>query len=169
MTSKQFITLIVVLIVLGGSIVGTLALKPTVQQIKEVSLGASPGSTFNTDFLNHNGVIQISKSFPMLTTGSTTCSYLVTATSTFPHISVNIERLATSTQVEIGTATTAFATTTSLGKGSFATGGGTLVASTSPYLVATPGTYINVKIGGGQVAGTVTPLGTCKFQGNLLK
>lgn len=171
MTNKQ-LTIIIGVLVLNGVLLASLFyFKPATQTVVERPAGAVAGPRINSEFFEHNGVTTWSYKVPFQSTGSTTCSYRVTATSSVTMMSASANRLASSTVMEIGTDTTAFATSTVLVRTKAGTGGADLVATTSAStnLLVTPGTFINVKIGGGDTAGTVTPLGDCNFQGVLLR
>lgn len=163
MTSKQFITLIVVLIVLGGTIAGLIVLQPKVQQVVErKTLGASPGPDIFSPYFSIDGVKNQYSSVGARPYSSTTCTYRVQATSTVQLASFSANQMASSTMVEIGVGATAFATTTSLGKATLQTGGGTLVSSTTRQTVV-PGDYINVKVGMNGSGDALPKInGTCK-------
>lgn len=100
-------------------------------------------------------------------TGSTTCSFLSpSATTTLVKATANISHLATSTAVEIGMASTRYATTTIISQTNqtvLTTGGTVVASSTAGQLVIPPSQYINTKIGSNDVEGTTDPLGTCKL------
>lgn len=131
--------------------------------VPKQTFGSATGPQISSPWFSFGDVNHWASKVSVSPTGSTTCAIQSPpATTTLVTATASYSRLASTTQVEIGYATTPMATTTSLGQQTVLTTGGVVIASTTlSTLVVAPNAYINVKIGGGSTAGTVTPLGTC--------
>lgn len=142
-----------------------------VPETRTINAGSVTGPDFYYPYFAVNGVRKWYYSSAASSTSQVLCSFqLPNATTTWELASVNMSRIASSTIIEIGNATTAIATTSRMAAGTFLNTASpiALVASSTGALgvtngILSPATYVNVKIGGGQVAGTVTPQGTCKL------
>lgn len=130
-------------------------------------VGALVGPDISSPYLSFGGVREWAYSTAAKSTGSTTCSFISpAATTSLVAASASFSRLASTTVVEIGySASNSWSTTTlmSLSGASLTSLGGQIVASsTASAFIVPPQTYINTKIGAGDTAGTVTPVGQCK-------
>lgn len=138
---------------------------PVVNVPKSQTLGAATGPDISSPYFSFGDVRHWAGKQSVASTGSTTCAILSpAATSTLVGASSAFTRLASTTVVEIGLSSSAYATTTLISASgvSVTTGGGVVVASsTAQTLIVPPNSYVTTKIGGGSTAGTVTPTGTC--------
>lgn len=132
------------------------------------SLGAVSSPDIPSPYVSWGGVRNWAGHTDVLANASTTCSIQSpAATSTLDYASISFVTASTSAlQIEFGSDTTGFATTTRIGNllTLAASSQGTFVASTtnaanSPLIFA-PNTYMNVKIGGGGVG--TTAVGNCQ-------
>lgn len=125
-----------------------------------------------------NGGLYTTAARVLMATGTTTVCAIQSpnATSTLTEGSALFTVSSTSAStVQLAKATTAFATTTSLGQGIFAANAqGTVIASTTPSLVATdgsqvfsPNTWFVVGMTGGQ--GTFSPTGVCTAEFQVMQ
>ena len=148
-----------------------------VENLKD--LGAVSGPDYYLPYFNNNGIINYSNSVKMNTASTTLCSIKSpTATSTLAFASVRMDRASTSAStITIAQATTAFASTSSIGSdyAVLAAQGVALTASTTDNggndirnekYIFTPSQYLNVTIKGvdtkGNEATGFTPTGYCK-------
>lgn len=162
------VSALVALVVAGGFVL--LFPKQATQVVNTLGSVASPD--IPSPYLQWGGIYHYGGSTTALTqNASTTCSIQSpAATSTLRYAAIRFDLASTSAiQIEMGKATTAFATTTSLGIHNLGAGAQvTLLASSTaatvggadPAIVFAPNTYFNVKLGGGGT-GTV-PSGKCE-------
>ena len=133
------------------------------QTVTSPTLGAATGPELSSPYFTFGGVRQWARKTSM-TTGSTTCSIQgPVATSSLVAASASFTNVASTTVMEIGLSSTAFATTTQIAV-TTVTGGlqSQLVASsTSNTLIVPPNFYVNTKVGSGAIAGTTNTAGTC--------
>lgn len=129
-------------------------------------LGALSSPDIASPYLSFGGVREWAYTTSM-TNASTTCAIQSpAATSTLVAATFYVTVAPTTTpQFEIGNATTAFATTTSLAKHHFSANTFRSVIATTSVTALTdgivpPSTYVNVKQGGG--GGSFVPTGVCK-------
>ena len=140
----------------------------------KVKFGAVAGPDLFSDYFNVNGVSSWYYSKNLNSTGSTTCSFRTpAATTTLVAATARLDRIASTTVFEIGySAVSGFATTSLIATKTITTATQDVVlasttsnslANLTPANAIPPRTFINFKIGGGSVAGTLTPLGVCKL------
>lgn len=155
-------TILTVIAVAALVLSGVAVLKP--QADIKSPLGALTGPDIPSSYLNWGGLRTYNYSAAMAS-ASTTCSFVSPAADSvlvFAAANVAAAPLGT-TQYEWGIAATAYATTTSLGRGVIASGAqGSLIASTTQVNTGSivdqttllpGGTYVNLKVG------TSTPTG----------
>lgn len=136
------------------------------------NFGAAAGPERTNECESRNGVEQCFKRSSLNISTTTVCAIRapIHSTSTLDSASIKLTSngAAAATVITIAKASTAFATTTSLGKGNLAAGAqGTIIATTTP-LDATdedktfaPGQYVVFGMQGGQ-PGTFSPVGSCQ-------
>jgi hypothetical protein len=135
-----------------------------------VKLTANPGPDRFNNRECANGVCTWFYSTSVKPTGSTTCSFrLPNATTSNAFASAWFSRVSSTTVAEIGYSENSPNATTTLLSGTgaviVASASGNIVSSsTAQHMLLRPNAYVNVKIGAGDTAGTVTPTGTCKLQ-----
>lgn len=164
---KYLIAAAVALALLVG---GFLALKPTVTPEGDVQLGAVSGPDSSFPCETHNGVMQCFERTKMRTATTTVCSIKSpTASSTLVSAAAHFETASSSALlIEMGKATTPYATTTLLARLSNAAGAkASVIATTSATAltdgIVAPNSYINVMIAGaGGATSATAPVGNCQ-------
>lgn len=135
------------------------------------TLGALTGPEISSPYLSFGGVREWAYRGIMARAASTTCSIqLPNASTTLAYAAANMTQIASTTVFEIGySAVSPNATTTLIATKTITTATQDTIVATSttalsnltPPLTLAPNSYINFKIGGGSVAGTVDPVGQC--------
>ena len=145
------------------------------QSAKSPVLGAVSNPDLQSQFFSFGGVRQWAfKDGTLTRAASTTCTIqLPAATTTLIFASLDLTTIASTTVAEIGyDRSSAYATTTLIARKTItAATKDTLIPTSTPMAMAlgnltppgtfAPNSFINFKIGGGSVAGTNDPAGTC--------